>query len=121
MSDEILTRRQAIDACMEFPGVYEDYPFDDVNWTVMRHGGNKKIFAMIFERQERIWINLKAEPAWGDFWRGCYSAVVPAYHMNKEHWISVILDGSMSREEIMRLIQDSFDLTAPKARKKRET
>lgn len=120
MSGEILTRQQAIDACMEFPGVYEDYPFDDGNWTTMRHGANKKIFAMIFEREGHIWLNLKAEPSWGDFWRGCYGAVVPAYHMNKEHWISVILDGSMKREEIMRLITDSFDLTAPKARKKRE-
>lgn len=119
MSGTITTRRQAIDVCMEFPGVYEDYPFDDGNWTAMRHGANKKIFAMIFEREGHIWLNLKAEPSWGDFWRGCYSAVVPAYHMNKEHWISVILDGSMKREEITRLITDSFDLTAPKTRKKR--
>ena len=46
---------------------------------------------------------------------------LPGYHMNKQHWISIILDGSMEREDILRLIQDSFDLTAPKIGKKHDT
>ena len=54
----------------------------------------------------------------GDFWRQVFPAVVPGYHMNKQHWISIILDGSMEREDILQLIQDSFDLTAPKIGKK---
>ena len=41
---------------------------------------------------------------------------LPAYHMNKEHWVSVILDGSMKNEDICRLIEESFALTAPKTR-----
>ena len=52
----------------------------------------------------------------GDFWRRVFPCVVPAYHMNKEHWISVILDGSMEEEDICRLIEESFELTAPKRR-----
>lgn len=110
----MITRKEAVDACLRLPFVYEDYPFHDPNWTVMRHRANGKIFAAIFERQERIWMNLKAEPAHGDFWRQVYPAVVPAYHMNKQHWISVILDGSMGEADILRLLRDSFDLTAPK-------
>mgnify|MGYP003474968838 CR=1 FL=1 len=43
-----------------------------------------------------------------------FAAVVPAYHMNKLHWVSIILDGSMSDEEIRRLVHDSYRLTAPK-------
>ncbi|MCC8181366.1 MAG: MmcQ/YjbR family DNA-binding protein [Clostridiales bacterium] len=108
------TREEAVRACLEMPFSYEDYPFDDKNWTVIRHLENKKIFAMIFRREDRIWINVKAEPVSGDFWRQIYPAVVPAYHMNKQHWISIILDGSMEEEDILRLIQDSYDLTAPK-------
>ena len=114
----MMTRQEAVAACLEFPFAYEDYPFDDHNWTVMRHQGNKKIFAAIFQREGRIWINVKAEPLAGDFWRRTYPAVVPAYHMNKTHWISIILDGTMSDREILRLIQDSFTLTAPKQRRK---
>ncbi len=108
------TREDAVRVCLELPFTYEDYPFDDTNWTVIRHLKNKKIFAMIFQREGRIWINVKAEPVSGDFWRQIYPAVVPAYHMNKQHWISIILDGSMDDEDILRLIQDSYDLTAPR-------
>lgn len=114
----MMTRQEAVTACLEFPFSYEDYPFDDHNWTVMRHRENRKIFAAIFQREDHIWINVKAEPLAGDFWRRTYPAVVPAYHMNKTHWISIILDGIMSDREIMRLIQDSFTLTAPKRRRR---
>lgn len=112
------TREEAVAACLELPGAYEDYPFHDDNWTVLRHRGNRKIFAMVFERQGRIWINVKAEPMQGDFWRRAFSAVVPAYHMNKEHWLSIILDGTMDDADILRLVEESFALTAPKQKKK---
>ena len=114
------TRKEAVEACLQLPFVYEDYPFDD-KWTAIRHQANRKIFALIFEREHYIWINVKADPVQGDFWRQVFPAVVPGYHMNKQHWISIILDGSMEREDILRLIQDSFDLTAPKIGKKHDT
>lgn len=114
----MLTRKEALALCLRLPDAYEDYPFDDMNWTVMRHRSNRKSFAYIFQREGRIWINVKAEPSWGDFWRSTFRAVIPAYHMNKLHWVSIILDGSMSEAEIFRLIEDSYDLTAPKRRAK---
>ena len=104
---------------MQFPEVYEDYPFEDDNWTLMRHKGNRKTFATIYQRQGNIWINCKAAPDWNDFWQRTYSSVVPAYHMNKLHWCSIILDGSMSEEEIMEIIADSYNLTKPKLRKRK--
>ena len=113
----MLTRSEAINACLTFPGAYEDYPFDDTNWTCMRHSANKKIFAMIFEHEGHIWMSVKNEPGWGDFWRREFVSVVPAYHMNKLHWSSIILDGSVDEDVIMRMISDSYDLTARKARK----
>ena len=114
----MLTRAEAIDACMALPGVYEDYPFDDANWSCMRHASNKKIFALIFEREGRIWLSVKNEPSWGDFWRGSFRSIVPAYHMNKLHWSSIILDGSVDEDVIRRMIADSYDLTAPKRAKR---
>ena len=114
----MLTRKEAVEACLALPGTYEDQPFDDLNWTCMRHSSNKKIFAMIFEHEGRIWLNIKNDPAWGDFWRREYSSVVPAYHMNKLHWSSIILDGSVDEDVIRRIISDSYDLTAPRRVKK---
>ena len=115
----MLDRKDAIEVCLRFEDAYEDYPFKDLNWTIMRHKSNNKMFAAICERLGHIWINLKAEPMTGEFWRNVFSAVVPAYHMNKEHWISVILDGTMTDEEIIPLIEDSFFLTLPKNMQKR--
>lgn len=107
----MLTRTDAVNACLIFPDAYEDYPFHDENWTVMRHKTNKKSFAMIYMREGKIWINVKAEPLRGDFWKDAYMAVVPGYHCNKRHWLSIILDGSMTDEAIMTLIRDSYELT----------
>lgn len=115
------TREEAIAACMALGGCYEDYPFSDANWTVMRHRGNHRTFALIFERESKIWINVKAEPMWGEHWRRIYPAVVPGYHMNKQHWISVILDGSMTEEEILPLIAESWALAAPKEKGRKQT
>ena len=53
------TRQEAIAACLQLPDVYEDYPFDDFNWTAIRHRANQKIFALIFEWENHIWINVK--------------------------------------------------------------
>ena len=115
----MLTREEALRACLRLPGAYEDYPFDDLNWTAVRHGSNHKIFALIFSRDGRIWINLKAEPLKADFLRDAFSAVLPGYHMNKRHWISVILDGSMEDGDICALIGDSYRLTGTKTRNRR--
>ena len=113
----MLTRDEAIEICLRFEDSFEDYPFKDPNWTIMRHKSNNKMFAAIYEHFGKIRINLKAEPMTGEFWRNVFPAVVPAYHMNKEHWISVILDGTMADDEIIPLIEDSFLLTMPKKNK----
>lgn len=108
------TKEEAVQCCLRFPGVYEDYPFDGGEWTVMRHRENKKSFCLIFERQGHIWLNLKCEPMRGDFLRRAYLAVIPAYHMNKVHWNSVILDGSVPEDEIYSMILHSYELTSPR-------
>jgi len=117
----MLTRAEAIEACLRHADAFEDYPFDDPNWTCMRRRTNQKIFAFIFERNGKIWINVKAEPLKADFWRDAFHAVLPGYHMNKRHWISIILDGSMADTDIRMLIEDSYHLTMPKNTKKKNS
>lgn len=104
-------RSEIITFCSRLKNVYEDYPFRDSNWTVMRHIENKKIFACIFEREDKIWINIKCDTEWRDFWRNTYHSVIPAYHMNKKHWNSIIMDGSVPKQDIIRMIEESYKLT----------
>ena len=104
-------RKEAIACCLALKNVYEDYPFHDPNWSVMRHKENQKVFALIYERNGQIWINVKCDPEWRDFWRETYPSVVAAYHMNKEHWNSIILAGTVPGKEIRRMIAESYDLT----------
>ncbi|MGL5514160.1 MAG: MmcQ/YjbR family DNA-binding protein [Sporomusa sp.] len=116
-----MKKRELIDYCLTFPFAFEDYPFDNFitagAWTVMRHTGNQKSFALIYERNEKLCINLKCEPMRADFLRQMFIDVAPGYHMNKTHWNTVTLDGDVPAEHLYDMIQHSFDLTKPKERK----
>lgn len=111
------TRKEVIDFCLTFPNAFEDYPFRDNNWTVMRHKDNNKVFAWIFERHGNIWVNVKGTPEWCDFRRNAFESVIPAYHLNKTHWNSIILDGSVPAENIKGMITDSYELTLKRKQK----
>lgn len=106
----MITRQELIAYCLTFPHVFEDYPFHDTNWTCMRIRTNNRIFAWIYEREDHIWVNVKCDPEWREFWQSAYEAVVPAYHMNKKHWNSLILDGTIPQKDIKRMIAESYDL-----------
>lgn len=106
------TKKDLIDYCLTFQNVYEDYPFRDNEWAVIRHRENKKVFAWIYRRNGEVCINLKCAPEWIEFWRGAYpDAIRPGYHLNKKYWNTVALVGSVPDEEIKRMIGESFDLT----------
>ena len=55
-------------------------------------------------------MNVKVDRQWRDFWRETYEAVIPAYHQNKEHWNTVILNGTVPDGDIRRMIAESYDL-----------
>lgn len=103
-------RNEALLYGLSFPDSYEDTPFKDTNWLLVRYSPNKKAFLWIYERNGYINLNLKAEPDRGYFWRSVYSSVLPGYHQNKEHWISVILDGSIPESDIQLMISESYAL-----------
>jgi len=107
-------KQEVITYCLSFENVYEDYPFHDSNWCVMRHKDSQKSFALIYNKDGKVWVNVKCDPQWRDFWRSAFPSVVPAYHMNKTHWNSIILDGTIPKEDIKRMIGESYDLTKGK-------
>ncbi len=114
----MFTRQEVIDFCLTLVGSCETYPFRDQNWTIMQHKGNKKMFAAICEREGHIWVNVKCDPGLTYMWRESFEAVIPGYHMNKEHWNSIILNGTVPEDAIQNMIYDSYELTKPKIKKK---
>lgn len=95
---------------MSFPDTYQEAPFHDPNWQIVRVRGSKKAFLWTYERNGYINLNVKVDPQWRDLWRSTYEAVIPGWHQNKEHWNTIILDGTIPREEICRMIGESYDL-----------
>lgn len=107
-------RKEVLDFGLTFPDVYVDAPFHDDNWVLLRYSRNKKAFAWTYEKDGHICVNVKVDPQWRDFWRSAYPSVLPGYHQNKEHWNTIILDGTVPDEEIKRMIAESYDLIAGK-------
>lgn len=105
------TRHDVTEFCLTMENVYIDKPFRDDNWTVARHKKNNKVFTWIFRRHGCIWVNVKCRPEWCDFWRNAFDGVVPAYHLNKTHWNSIILDGTVPDEDCRNMILESYELT----------
>ena len=93
-------------------------PFRDQNWQVVRARENKKIFLWIYERNGYVNLNVKADPEWRDFWRSAYESVQAGYHQNKEHWNTIILNGTVPDKDIKRMISESYDLVTYSPTKK---
>lgn len=104
------TREEALEYGLSLPGTYQDAPFRDDNWQLVRVKGSKKAFLWTYEREGLLNLNVKADPEWCDFWRSAYEAVIPGWHQNKEHWNTIILDGSIPEKDIRRMIKESYDL-----------
>ena len=105
-------------ACLERPGAVEDFPFGPET-SVFRVEG--KMFALSALAREPLSVNLKCEPGLAEALRDAYPAVRPGWHMNKRHWNTVTLDGSLPEETVLAMIEDSYDLVvAGLSRAKRE-
>jgi predicted DNA-binding protein (MmcQ/YjbR family) len=91
------------------PGAVEDHPFGPQP-LVVKVGG--KIFAIVSEDAKPLDISLKCEPAHAQFLRDSFAAVRPGYHLNKEHWNTVTLDGSIADDGIRAMIDESYRLVA---------
>ena len=104
------TRKEVLEYGLSFPDTYQEAPFHDTNWQLVRVKGSKKAFLWTYERNGFINLNVKADPEWRDFLRQTYTAVIPGWHQNKEHWNTVILDGSIPDKDVRRMIAESYDL-----------
>ncbi len=113
------TRQEILDFGLSLPDTYIDAPFHDENWILVRYKNNKRVFAWTYEMGGYVRVNVKLNPEWRDFWRSAYESVIPGYHQNKEHWSTIILDGSIPEEDIKRMIQESYDMITSNNNKSR--
>ena len=107
---DMTTREEAITYGLTFEHTYAEEPFHDGNWTLIRVSGLTKAFLWIYERNGYINLNVKVSPQWRDFWRSTYASVTAGWHQNKEHWNTIILDGTIPDEDVKRMIAESYDL-----------
>ena len=115
-----MTRQVFLSLCLNSYGTEPDYPFDEDNITaVLRHGSNRKWFAIAMKVPRRKFgidcdevidvVNLKLPPEMiGSF--SPADGVYPAYHMNKLHWVSVLLPDA-ENETVDFLLAMSYDIT----------
>lgn len=114
-----MERKELFEWVKETYGTEPDYPWNDWN-CVLRHKHNNKWYALIMEINEsklglsgeRIVdvVNVKCDPLLVGSLRQ-QKGFFPAYHMNKDKWISIVLDGTVPAEEIKNLIELSYELT----------
>ena len=71
------TREEALTYGLSFPDTYQDAPFRDANWQLIRVKRSKKVFLWTYEREGLLCLNVKVTPESRDFWRGIYDSVVP--------------------------------------------
>ena len=120
-------REYVIEYALSLPLTSVDNPFsDDFDTTVLRHSDTGKWFGIIMnisrckvglEGEGRIDVmNLKCKPEETFEAREMCEAIVPAYHMNKKHWISLVFNNSISKELMEALIDNSYELTRKKSR-----
>lgn len=98
------------------PEAQEDFPFGP---DVMVFRVKEKMFATLSQGKntEHYWMNVKCEPQQALILRDMFESVIPGYHMNKKHWNTVILDGTIPKHEVERMIDHSYTLIAKSLKK----
>jgi len=97
------------DYVLSMPHAVLDFPFGE---EVSVYKVHNKMFALIPEGKLPVHISLKCDPQLSVLLREKYETVMEGYHLNKKHWITVLLTGQLPWEEIQGLIRHSYDLVA---------
>lgn len=126
----MIDRQRVLDMALALPGAVADRPFEgDFDSTVLRHGDTGKWFGIAMKAPRgkvglegdgtAEILNLKCDPLVSFGMRQEYPDILPAWHMNKQLWITVRLEGGVPEETLELLIRMSYDLTAKKASRRK--
>ena len=98
--------------CLSLPGATETFPFEPT--VSVFKAANLKMFAITAESSDPIDISVKCDPEIGEALRASHQSIVPGYHLNKRHWITITLGGDVPDKRVRELVLDSYNLVAPK-------
>ncbi|TQV77462.1 MmcQ/YjbR family DNA-binding protein [Aliikangiella marina] len=110
-----MDHRQLCDYFQNKLGASASYPFGP---EVRVYKVGNKMFGIIAEANNPLSINLKCDPDEALALRDVFENVIPGYHMNKVHWNTVIMEGDVPDGEVMRMIDNSYDLIVASLPKK---
>ena len=99
--------------CLSLPQAIETFPFGEET-SVFKTSGNGKIFALSVLDARPLRVSLKCDPEESRALREEFPQITPGYHLNKKHWITVVVDGQVDDELVTQLLQDSHALVRPK-------
>ena len=102
---------EAINYCLSKKSAIKTYPFDEKT-LVIKLGSpeTSKMFALVYEKEGQIGLNLKCDPELALVLRSQYEGVFAGYHMNKKHWNTVLLNSDVPDHEIYKFIDISYDI-----------
>jgi predicted DNA-binding protein (MmcQ/YjbR family) len=95
--------------CLSLKGAVETFPFGD---NVIVFKVNNKMFLLLPLDSEEVSFNVKCDPVYAVELREQYSCIEPGYHMNKKHWNTITVDGSLSKKLLIQFIDDSYKLVS---------
>lgn len=108
----MIEREKIINYIKEKYDVKPEYPWDDTpDAAIFRHKNNKKWFSLITKVKNEEYVNVKTNPDYSDLLRNTYNYIIPAYHMNKEHWNTIIISKDVNETLVYELIDQSYELT----------
>ena len=107
--------------CLRKPGTTEEFPFDEQTLVFKVMGKMYALSGLDTWEQGAPRVNLKCDPEYAQELRAAYpESVVPGYHMNKQHWNTVMLNGEISLKQLQQFTDDSYDLIVSSLTKKQK-
>jgi predicted DNA-binding protein (MmcQ/YjbR family) len=107
--DHDMTGAELRELCLGLPGAREEFPFRP-QLSVFKVAG--KVFALSALSEEPLRVSVKCDPELGEQLRFTHRSIVPGYHLNKRHWLTVTVDGSLPDALVTDLVEGSHELVA---------
>lgn len=109
-----MTPDALVDLCLSLPQAIETFPFGEET-SVFKTSGNGRIFALSSLASVPFTVSLKCDPEESRALRDEFPQhITPGYHLNKKHWITIVLDGTVPDDLVEQLVRDSHALVRPK-------
>ncbi|MHA6670198.1 MmcQ/YjbR family DNA-binding protein [Homoserinimonas sp. A447] len=114
-----MTPDDLLEFCLSLPQAEESFPFGEET-SVFKTTGNGKIFALTSLGARPLAVSVKVDPEESLALQTEYTQITPGYHLNKRHWVTIILDGGVPDALVEELIRGSHALVAPRIRSPRK-